>query len=291
MPAAHVLWERADVVLAVGDRLQQPLLNWGYDNDLKVIRIDIDPTEQQRIAPPTVSLVADSQDALRALIPAVEKYNKVRPSAQEEMDALKAEVDGRMAYLEPQMTFLKLIREELPDDGFFVEEMTQVGYISRLALPMYKPRTFVTTGYQGTLGWGFATALGVKVANPDKQVLSVNGDGGFMFTVQELATAVQHQIGTVSIVFNDGAFGNVQRMQKENYGNRVIASDLRNPDFVKLAEAFGAQGIRAKTPDEVRQAIRQGFATKGPTIIEVPVGEMPSPWSISFLPRVRPGGK
>lgn len=291
MPAAHVLWEKADVVLAVGDRLQQALLNWGYDNDLKVIRIDIDPTEQQRIAPPTVSLVADSQDALRALIPAVEKYNKVRPSAQEELEALKAEVDGRMAYLEPQMTFLKIIREELPDDGFFVEEMTQVGYISRLALPMYKPRTFVTTGYQGTLGWGFATALGVKVANPDKQVLSVNGDGGFMFTVQELATAVQHQIGTVSLVFNDGAFGNVQRMQKENYGNRVIATDLRNPDFVKLAEAFGAQGIRATTPAEVRQAIRQGFATKGPTIIEVPVGEMPSPWSISFLPRIRPRRK
>ena len=215
----------------------------------------------------------------------------MRPSAQEELEALRAEVDGRMAYLEPQMTFLKLIREELPDDGFFVEEMTQVGYISRFALPMYKPRTFVTTGYQGPLGWGFATALGVKVANPDKQVLSINGDGGFMFTVQELATAVQHQISTVSIVFNDNAFGNVQRMQKQEYGNRVIASDLRNPDFVKLAEAFGAQGIRAKTPDEVRQAIRQGFATQGPTIIEVPVGEMPSPWSISFLPRIRPGRK
>ncbi|MCX6044689.1 MAG: thiamine pyrophosphate-binding protein [Chloroflexi bacterium] len=288
MPAAHVLWEKADVVLAVGARMQQPLLTWGYDDDLKVIRIDIDPTEQQRIAPPTVSLVADSQDVLRLLIPAVEKYNKARPSRQAELASLKAEVDGRLASLEPQMTFIKLIREELPDDGFFVEEMTQIGYISRFALPVYQPRTFVSTGYQGTLGWGFATALGVKVANPDKAVLSVNGDGGFMFTVQELATAVQHQISTVSLVFNDNAFGNVQRMQKLNYGNRVIATDLRNPDFVKLAEAFGAQGIRAKTPDEVRQAIRQGFATKGPTLIEVPVGEMPSPWSASFLPRVRP---
>lgn len=288
MPAAHVLWEKADVVLAVGARMQQPLLTWGYDDDLKVIRIDIDPTEQQRIAPPTVSLVADSQDVLRLLIPAVEKYTKVRPSRQAELATLKAEVDGRLATLEPQMTFIKLIREELPDDGFFVEEMTQIGYISRFALPVYQPRTFVSTGYQGTLGWGFATALGVKVANPDKAVLSVNGDGGFMFTVQELATAVQQQISTVNLVFNDNAFGNVQRMQKQNYGNRVIATDLRNPDFVKLAEAFGAQGIRAKTPDEVRQALRQGFATKGPTLIEVPVGEMPSPWSASFLPRVRP---
>ncbi|MFN8491085.1 MAG: thiamine pyrophosphate-binding protein [Caldilineaceae bacterium] len=291
MPAAHTLWAKADVVLAVGARMQQPLLSWGYDNDLKVIRIDIDPTEQQRVAPPTVSLVADSKDTLQALIPAVAKYNKVRPSAKEDLEALKAEVDGRMAALEPQMTYLKIIRDELPDDGFFVEEMTQVGYISRFALPVYQPRTFITTGYQGTLGWGFATALGVKVAHPDKPVLSINGDGGFMFNVQELATAVQHQIGTVSLVFNDGAYGNVRRMQKENYGNRVIASDLRNPDFVKLAEAFGAQGILAKTPDEVRQAIRQGFATKGPTLIEVPVGEMPSPWSVSFLPRVRPAQK
>ncbi len=288
MPAAHVLWETADVVLAVGTRLQVPLQNWGYDNDLKVIRIDIDPTEHQRIAAPAVSLVARSEDALPPLIAAIEKQVGVRASRQAEMEALKAEVDERIKYLEPQMGFLSAIRDELPEDGFFVEEMTQVGYISRFALPMYKPRTFISTGYQGTLGWGFATALGVKVANPAKPVLSISGDGGFMFTVQELATAVQHGIGTVSIVFNDGAYGNVQRMQKQNYGNRVIATDLQNPDFVKLAEAFGAQGIRARTPDELRQALRQGFAAAGPTIIDVPVGEMPSPWSVYFLPRNRP---
>jgi acetolactate synthase-1/2/3 large subunit len=288
MPAAHVRWERADVVLAVGSRLQVPLMNWGYDNDLKVIRIDVDPAEHYRITPPAVSLVARCEDALPELISAVEKQSKVRASRQEELESLKAEVDGRIAAIEPQMSYLKVIREELPEDGFFVEEMTQVGYISRFALPVYHPRNFISCGYQGTLGWGFATALGVKVANPDKQVLSVNGDGGFMFTVQELATAVQHGISTVSLVFNDGAYGNVRRMQKENYGNRLIASDLQNPDFVKLAEAFGAQGIRANSFAEVRQAIRTGFASKGPTIIEVPVGEMPSPWSVSFLPRNRP---
>ncbi len=287
MPAAHVLWETADVVLAVGARLQVPLQNWGYDSELKIIHIDIDPAEHGRITPPAVSLVADSGDALRALILVVEKQSPVRSSRQAALEALKAEIDERMKFLEPQLTYLKLIRAALPDDGFFVEEMTQVGYISRIALPMYQPRTFVSTGYQGTLGWGFATALGVKVAHPDKAVLSINGDGGFMFNVQELATAVQHKIGVVALVFNDGAYGNVQRMQKQNYGNRVIATDLHNPDFVKLAEAFGAQGIRAHTPQEVSQALQQGFATPGPTIIEVPVSEMPSPWPIYFLPRVR----
>ncbi|HEU5089374.1 MAG TPA: thiamine pyrophosphate-dependent enzyme, partial [Roseiflexaceae bacterium] len=153
---------------------------------------------------------------------------------------------------------------------------------------VYEPRTYISVGYHGTLGWGFATALGVKVATPDRPVLSVSGDGGFMFTVQELATAVQHGINTVSVVFNDGAFGNVQRMQKERYGNRVIASDLHNPDFVKLAQAFGAQGMRVHTPDELADAIRAGFAADVPVLIEVPVGAMPSPWPVVFLPKVRP---
>ncbi len=288
MPAGHRLWAQADVVLAVGTRLQVPILNWGTDADLKIIRIDVDPEEHVRYAPPDVSIVADSQDALRELIPAVAKFNGVRPSRHEEMDRLKAELEAQFDQLAPQIDFIKAIRAELPDDGFFVEEMTQVGYVSRFALPIYHPKTYICTGYQGTLGWGFATALGVKVANPDKAVISVAGDGGFMFNVQELATAVQQQIGVVTLVFNDGAYGNVRRMQKQQYGNRVIATDLRNPDFVRLAESFGAQGLCAHTPQEVRQAIRKGLATKEPTIVEIPVGEMPSPWSLSMAPRVRP---
>lgn len=287
MPAAHVLWPTADVVLAVGARLQVPLQNWGYDDDLKVIRIDIDPTEHQRIAKPAVAITARSQEAVPALVAAASKYAGVRASRQEELEALKAEIDERSAFLEPQMSYLKAIRAELPEDGFFVEEMTQVSYISRFALPVYHPRTFITCSYQGTLGWGFATALGVKVAHPDKAVISVNGDGGFLFTVQELATAVQHKINTVTLVFNDGAYGNVKRMQQQNYGGRVIASELQNPDFVKLAEAFGAQGLRAHTPDDLRRAIRRGLESDLPTVIEIPVGEMPSPWPVSMLPRVR----
>ncbi len=287
MPMAHALWDKADVVLAVGSRMQWALQMWGHDADLKVIRIDIDPTEHPRIVTPALAITARSEDALPALVEAVSRQVGRRPSRSEEMETLKAEVEGRYAFLEPQMSFLKAIRAELPDDGFFVEEMTQVGYISRFALPVYEPRAFVTCGYQGTLGWGFATALGVKVAHPDKAVLSVNGDGGFLFTVQELATAVQHKINTVTLVFNDNAYGNVRRMQKLNYDNRIIASDLQNPDFVKLAEAFGAQGLRAHTPDELRAAIRRGFESDAPTLIEIPVGEMPSPWPVVYLPRLR----
>lgn len=286
-PAAHVLWREADVVLTIGSRLQNPLQNWGYDENLKLIRVDVDPAEHDRIASPTVSIVARSQEAVPALVAAVAKHVGVRASRAEEMNALKAEIEERSAFLAPQLGFINAIRAELPDDGIYVEEMTQVGYVARFAMPVYKPRTFITCSYQGTLGWGFATALGVKVANPDKPVISICGDGGFLFTVQELATAVQHKINTVTLIFNDGAYGNVQRMQKLNYGNRVIASELRNPDFVKLAESFGAQGLRAHNPDELRQAIRRGFAADVPTVIEIPVGEMPSPWPVSMLPRVR----
>jgi acetolactate synthase-1/2/3 large subunit len=289
MPAGHRLWPQADVVLGVGTRLLQPLMNWGTDEQIKVIRIDIDPEEIARIAPPAIGIVAQSRPALAALLAAAEKYLGLRPSRREEMAALKASIEADFDRLQPQMGFIHAIRAALPDDGFFVEEMTQIGYVARFALPIFQPRTYISTSYQGTLGWGLATGLGVKAAHPGRAVLTVAGDGGFLFTVQELATAVLHRLATVNVVFDDGAYGNVKRMQKTQYNGRVIASDLRNPDFVKLAEAFGAQGLRARTPGELAGAIRQGLATADtPTVIEVPVGEMPSPWSFSFAPRVRP---
>ena len=159
---------------------------------------------------------------------------------------------------------------------------------ARIAMPFYCPRTFITAGYQGTLGYGFPTAIGVKVANPDRQVVSITGDGGFLFAGTELATAVQYNIASVTLLFNNNAYGNVKRAQIEKYGNRVIATDLRNPDFMKLADAYGAQGLRATSPKELAEALRRAFAyTTGPTVIEVPVGDLPSPWHLIDMPRVK----
>ncbi|HEU0158906.1 MAG TPA: thiamine pyrophosphate-dependent enzyme, partial [Hyphomicrobiaceae bacterium] len=132
------------------------------------------------------------------------------------------------------------------------------------------------------------TALGAKIARPDVPVVSVNGDGGFMFNVQELATAVQFRIGVVSIVFNDNAYGNVRRMQQDLYGGRRIASDLKNPDFVRLAESFGAMALRATSPAELRGCLRRALKETGPVLIEVPIGETPAPWDFIQLPRLRP---
>ena len=159
----------------------------------------------------------------------------------------------------PQLAFLDAIRAELPEDGIFVDEVTQIGFAARLALPVYKPRTFLSPGYQDNLGWGFATALGVQDARRDVPVLSISGDGGFMFTANEMATAVRHRIPLTAIVFADGAFGNVRRIQQEHFGNRLIASDLANPDFVRFAESFGAAAERARTPEELRAALRRAL--------------------------------
>ena len=143
----------------------------------------------------------------------------------------------------------------MPEDGIFVDEVTQIGFAARLTMPVYKPRTFISPGYQDNLGWGFATALGVSDARRDVPVLSISGDGGFLYTANEMASAVRHKIPLVSIVFNNNAFGNVKLIQQEWYGGRTIASDLTNPDFVKFAESFGAAAERVESPAQLRAAL------------------------------------
>ena len=188
-----------------------------------------------------------------------------------------------------QIEFLDALRAALPEDGIFVDEMTQMGYVSQSAFPVHAPRTFISSGYQGTLGAGFPTALGAQVACPDRAVLSINGDGGFMFNAQELSTAVQQGLGVVAVVFEDGAYGNVKRMQEDLYGGRVIASELSNPDFVGFAESFGAAGVRVDTPDTLRDAVAAAWRRRIPTVISVSVGRFPEPFD-TVLPTaaVRP---
>jgi acetolactate synthase-1/2/3 large subunit len=289
MPTGYRLWPDTDVVLGVGTRMQPHRMNWVHPGGLKVIHVDIDPTELKRVGSPTVGICGAAKSTLAALIEALNRRAPKRASREEEMVALKGEV---MAMLEdkltPQMAWIRAIRAALDDDAIIVDELTQVGYVSRMAMPVYQSRTFLGSGYQGTLGAGFATAIGVKVANPDRQVLSVNGDGGFMYTASELATAVQYNIPLVAVVFADGAYGNVKRMQKNDYDGRMIASDLRNPDFVAFAESFGAVGMRADTPEQLTQTIGEAFRQNAPVIIETPLGDTPDPWGLVYPKAVRP---
>ena len=276
--AGEPLWEQADLAITVGTRLTKPLIQWKSPDHLSLIRIDIAPQESGFLASADVTVAADSKDALRALLPVLARYNRQRPSRTAEMLALHKEMEELFDSFQPQIDFIRAIRDALPDDGIFVDEITQVGYASILAMPVYQPRTFLTPNYQATLGWGLPTALGAKVADPARSVLSISGDGGFLFCAMELATAVQHGINTVSIVFNDGAYGNVRRMQKELYAGRIISSDLVNPDFVAFVESFGAIGVRVHSAKSLRDALTDAFAADRPVVIEVPVAEMPGTW-------------
>src|SRR5580692_2388914 len=288
LPLGRDLWGEADVVLAVGTRLLTQFRQWGIDRALKIIRVDADPEEHDRLHKPAVALTGDAAPILQSLKAELPAHNAKRASRQAEMQERQGAWRQRLEKIAPQIAFLEAIRAELPEDGIFVDEVTQMGFAARLAFPVYKPRTFLSPGYQDPLGWGFATALGAQHARPDVPVVAISGDGGFMFTATEMATAIRHRIPLVTIVFNDGAFGNVRRIQQERFGNRLIGSDLANPDFVAFAASFGAAGIRAKTPDELRQALRHAFAHRdGPTLIEVPVGAFPSPWEFINMPKIR----
>ena len=286
LPLGRELWGEADVVLGVGTRLFYGYTHWGIDEELAIIRIDADPDEPERFARPAVAIIGDAAPILRRLIDALAAHH--RPSRRADMEERQARMRRRLDKLAPQIGFLDAIRAELPEDGIFVDEVTQIGFAARLLLPVYKPRTFLSPGYQDNLGWGYATALGAQHARSDVPVLSIAGDGGFLFTSNELATAMQHRIPLTVVVFNDGAFGNVRRTQEEQYGNRLIASDLANPDFVRYAESFGAEAERARSPQQLRAALQRAFKRRdGPTLIEVPVPPMPSPWEFIHMPRVR----
>jgi acetolactate synthase-1/2/3 large subunit len=194
------------------------------------------------------------------------------------MEALKAERAGPESRVEPQHGFVQAIRGAMPDDGIIVAGMTQIGYYSRANFPVYEPRTYLTSSYFGNLGFAYPVALGAKVAKPDKAVVAVSGDGGFLFNSQELATAVKHKINAVVVVFNDNAFGNVLRDQVNRFDGRTIGAEVHNPDFVKLVEAYGARGVLARDANELESALTESLAIEAPTLIEVPVGMMPSPF-------------
>jgi acetolactate synthase I/II/III large subunit len=290
--AGYRFWAEADVVLAIGTRLQPQQMNWGMDDDLKIIRIDIDSEELDRQHKPEIGIVGDATATLKALANRLGGHKAKHNGRADRIAEIKASATKRIRdTLAPQITYLEAIRAALPEDGILVDELTQMGYAARLAYPTYKPRTFLSPGYQGTLGWGYATSLGVKVAKPDTPVVSISGDGGFLFTAMEMSTAAQNNIGTVAVVFSDGAYGNVKRIQQLAYKGRTIASDLHNPDFVKLGESFGIASERAKSPAELGAAISRGLARGGPTLIDCPVGPLPDPWALVQLPRARPPHK
>ena len=275
---AHV--QEADVVLAVGSRLAQVTFKPGT----RIVQIDADEQEIGRNHKDTLGLVGDARATLEALLERLRAAAAPRTSRKAEHEALRARTAAENT-MEPNASIIKSLRAGAPENTILVAGMTQIGYYSRPFWPVYEPRTYLSSSYSGNLGYAYPVALGAKVARPDRPVVSVSGDGGFLFNAQELSTAARHRINVVAVVFNDSSYGNVARDLDESWGGQYGA-ELQNPDFMKLADAFGVAGLRAKAPTEVGRLVREAIELDRPALVEVPVGRMNRP--AFFTPRRDP---
>ncbi len=283
----RAVFPHADVIVAVGTRFLDAQAHPVYSNPrCKFIYVNIDPGH---CGPPRqggVALTADARATLEALGPTLQDLAP-RASRVTDVAKVKAWSDVQIRRIQPQTDYVDTLREALPDDAIVVSELTQVGYFANVAFPVQRPRSFLTPGYQGTLGYGFPTSLGAAVGNPQRRVVSINGDGGFGWGLQELATAARYALNVAIVVFADGRFGNVQRIQRRTFGHEFV-TEVANPDFQQLAAAFGIPFSRVASPGGLGDALRT--ARQGPVLIEVPVGEMASPWPIihPFVPSPTP---
>ena len=257
-----------DVILAVGTTTR---FDEGNEKQ-RIIRIDIDEAEIERTTHNCLGILGDARCCLEAIYSIVSTITSARQNDTEEVRAINAERFDPKIQLQPQWGFMQAIRAAIPDDGIFIQGMNQMGYYSRNYYPVYEPRSYLISA--GNLGVAFPVALGAKIAKPDKAVVVVSGDGGFLYNSQELATAVQYGINVVVIVFNDNAYGNVLRAQIEQFDGHVLGTELYNPDFVKLAEAYGVGGVRVHDAGALESALREALAADAPRVIEVPVGKM-----------------
>lgn len=276
------LWERgnavdetlqgADLAIVVGAKL------WAGDAErcplpmpAKVVRIDIDAAETERHYAPVRAIVADARQAVDALVAALvdEAITKPGRSAAEVAEIRRRALAD--AWGAEQAPYLAALRRAIPRDGIIVNDMTMMSYLATVRYPAYEPRSFFSpTGY-ATLGFALPAAIGAKVARPETTVVAVCGDGGFQYTMEELAVAIQHNIGLPIVLFNDSTYTAVKTAQAREQGSRFFGVDLVNPDFVKLAAAYGIGGVRAESPEALERAVREAAGRDRPTIIDVPI--------------------
>ncbi len=268
----RALITQSDVALVVGSKLgAERFVNDRLPLPKEVIQIDIDPAEIGHNYPVTVSVVSDAYPALTALLEMLDDL----PEKQTRTDAIaKARATAyrniRAQYGE-RLALLDSVREGLPHNGIIVADMTMLGYASAQYLPVYEPRTFIHPSELCTIGCGLPLALGAKVAAPERPVVALCGDDGFLLNTGELATAVQEQIPVVVVIFNDATLTAVKSEQKLRFSGRYFSTDVYPPDYVALARAFHAEGMYAETPQELRDAINAAIYHRGPTVIEVPL--------------------
>ncbi|MYA38632.1 MAG: hypothetical protein F4035_05280 [Acidimicrobiia bacterium] len=275
MNQLYEVMQSADLVIGVGTRFS---LGNPAGESSTLININIDERELTRLQSNTIPLHGDARMTIEALLPLLDEAGAGdRPSPAEAVTAARRlivhyDIQDR----EPQYPILQLIRDTIPDDAFVVWGITQFGYYARTHFQVNQPKTYIDSGYSFNLGYAFPTALGVKVGQPDRPVVCIIGDGGFMFNSSELSTAMKYGINLTTVVFRNDSFGNVAR-DLDEFFDGTYETDLHNPDFVGFAESFGAVGLRAEDPSDLSRLIPLALEHPAPVIIDVPVKNMPLP--------------
>ncbi|MBI4247468.1 MAG: thiamine pyrophosphate-binding protein [Candidatus Rokubacteria bacterium] len=271
----------ADVILAVGCRFAARstrglLLNLSFTPQQTLIHLDLDPTVIGRLFPPRVAMVGDAKDGLRRLLDEL-GTGAGRPAWDRAwLAGLRGDAGPRLT---PEIAeLLGALREALPADAIVVNDQTGINYWMEWHFPVLAPRTFLYPVGSATLGYAVPAAIGARLARPGVPVVAVAGDGGFMFSVNELATAVKDRLPVVFLVVNDDRYGAIQWLQERLYG-RSGGTDLANPDFVALARAFGARGERLERIAALPRALATALAHEGPSVLELRLAVEP-PWEI-----------
>jgi acetolactate synthase-1/2/3 large subunit len=260
-----------DLALAVGTRFSaMSTAEWTLALPSRLIQVDIDEAELGKNYPMELGIAGDAKAVLGQVLEHLsQRATPPHPSPAEEIASLRAVVrELVLASRAEEIAILQALREALARDAILVNDMAVMSYLASRHFEAYMPRTFLYPLGNGTLGFSFPAALGAKVAHPERQVVSICGDGGFMLSCQELATAVQHGIKLPVVVFNDGGYGVLRETQDAEFGGRRIGVDLVNPDFVKLAESFGAYGLRVESPQGLKAALGLALKADRPTLIE-----------------------
>ncbi|MCY4437312.1 MAG: thiamine pyrophosphate-binding protein [Chloroflexi bacterium] len=267
--------QSADVVIGIGTRFS---LGNPAGEASTLVNINIDDSELTKVQSNTIPLHGDAKATVEALLPLlIEAGAGNRSSPAEAVSAARRLIAYHdIRQKEPQYPILDTMRNSIPEDTFVVWDSTKFGYYARTHYPVNQPKTFIDSGYSFNVGFAFPAALGVKVAAPGRPVVSVIGDGGFMFNSPELSTAVSYGINTITIVFRDDSYGNVAYDLDEFFAG-TYETDLLNPDLVTFAESFGAIGMRAEDPMELETLLPEALARRAPVVIDVPVGDMPLP--------------
>jgi acetolactate synthase-1/2/3 large subunit/sulfoacetaldehyde acetyltransferase len=297
-PEAAEAVRAADVVLAVGTRLGH--FTTFYDHryipaSAKVIQIDVDEKELGRHYALEVGIVGDAKAVLGGILQGLgrqplqeARWAAVQTWRQRRQARLATAGQPDVLPLKPQRVYREL-RQVLPRHTIVTLDAGAAASHAYNQLDFYEPRTFITPGDLGCVGAGFPSALGAKLARPDRPVVCLCGDGGFLMTSQDLETAVRERIPVITVVMTNNCWGSEKAYQKYFFHERYVGSDFTNPRFDEYARLFGALGLRAEKPEELRPALEKALAATVPTVIEIPVDpdELPFP-ARSDAVRARP---